>query len=194
MLVCCAFFSPHTVLCVPSFQTNQLQFHLSTEYFASSAVEHPGALLRTSNVKKCFFWTAMASSVVSSHEHHSCLVFDIVFFIVDSTTEMLASSRDVFMLLADTLGFFLTSLSILRCALAVIIAGRSLLGRVATVLTFLHLQTICLTVDGLQRNFCNPFQLHARQPFLILGRLRSLLFEAWFTSGNASYEQQTQIL
>uniref|UniRef100_A0A8C5Q908 Sleeping Beauty transposase HTH domain-containing protein n=1 Tax=Leptobrachium leishanense TaxID=445787 RepID=A0A8C5Q908_9ANUR len=41
----------------------------------------------------------------------------------------------------DTLGFFFTSLSILRCALAVIFTGRPRLGRVATVLNlnFLHL-------------------------------------------------------
>ena len=68
MLVCCVFVSPHIVLYV--FLPNKL----STEYFASSAVEHPGGLLQTSDVHNCF-GTAVACFVVSSHEHHSCLVF-----------------------------------------------------------------------------------------------------------------------
>jgi hypothetical protein len=40
-------------------------------------MEHPGALLQTSDVQQCFLYTAVASavaavasSVVSSHEHH----------------------------------------------------------------------------------------------------------------------------
>uniref|UniRef100_A0A8C5QE70 Transposase n=1 Tax=Leptobrachium leishanense TaxID=445787 RepID=A0A8C5QE70_9ANUR len=62
-----------------------------------------------------------------------------VFLIVDVSTKMLACARDFCKSSADTLGFFFTSLSILRCALAVIFTGRPCLGRVATVLNFLHL-------------------------------------------------------
>ena len=71
MLVCCAFFSPQMVLCVPS---KQLNFSLIC----------PQNILQVAlwniQVHFCklaarFFWTAVASSVLSVHEQHSCLVF-----------------------------------------------------------------------------------------------------------------------
>ena len=66
-------------------------------------------------------------------------VFKLKKSIVDSLTGMSAYARDFCKSLADTLGFFFTSLSSLRCALAVIFTGQPLLGRVAAVLNFLHL-------------------------------------------------------
>uniref|UniRef100_A0A8B9HXV2 TATA box binding protein (TBP)-associated factor, RNA polymerase I, A n=1 Tax=Astyanax mexicanus TaxID=7994 RepID=A0A8B9HXV2_ASTMX len=48
------------------------------------------------------------------------------FFFPLKPTKMLACARDFCTSLADTLGFFLTSLIILRCALAVIFTGRPL--------------------------------------------------------------------
>lgn len=36
--------------------------HLSTEYFASSAVEHPGALLQTSDLQQCVVVVFLDSS------------------------------------------------------------------------------------------------------------------------------------
>jgi hypothetical protein len=125
MLMCCAFFSPHIVLCVPS---KQLNFSLICPQNICPEV------LWNIQVLFCELQTCsnvfLASSMVSSHEHAS--LFSVL-HIVDSSTEMLACFRDFCKSLADTLGFFLTPLSILRCALAVISACRPLPGRVATV-------------------------------------------------------------
>jgi hypothetical protein len=99
-------------------------------------VEHPGALLQTSDVQKCVFLDS--SGFFCGVLPWAPFLFSVL-HIVDSSTEMLACSRDFCKSLADTLGFFLTSLSILQCALAVVFAGWQLLGRVATVLNFLHL-------------------------------------------------------
>ena len=114
MLVCCVFFSPtHSVVC--SFQTTQVQICLSTEYFASSAVKHPGALLQTSDVQQCsFFWTAVASSVVSSREHFSCLVF----YLLQTRQQICQHVQEISVSLQLTLGFILTAFSVLPCALA----------------------------------------------------------------------------
>ena len=130
MLVCCAFFSPHIVLCVPSKQLN-CSFICPQNIF-------PVALWNI-HVHFCKLQFFLDSSGFFRGVL-PCIPFLLsVFRIVDSSTETLACSRDFCKSLADTLGVFLTSLSILRCALAVICAGRPLLGRVATVLNFLHL-------------------------------------------------------
>jgi hypothetical protein len=63
---------------------------------------------------------------------------------------MLACSRDFCKSLANTQGFFLTSLSILRCALAVIFVGRPFLGKVATVLNFIYRQFVQPWIDEYQ--------------------------------------------
>ena len=63
----------------------------------------------------------------------------IVLHIVDVCTEILDCASDFCESLADTLGFFFTSLSILRWTLGVIFGGWPLLGREATVPNSLHL-------------------------------------------------------
>ena len=134
MLVCCAFFSPQIVLCVPSKQHN-FSFICPKNIL-------PVALW---NIQVLFCELQTCSNVfLDSHGFfHDVLPYTPFLFsvlqIVDSSTEMLASSRDFCKSLADALGFFLNSLSLLCCALAVIFAGRPLLGRLATVLKFLNL-------------------------------------------------------
>ena len=134
-----------------------------------------------------FFQRAVASSVVSSHEFYSHLKFYIPWI----CQKMLAGARDFCKSIADTLGFFFASLSILHCAVAVIFTGEPLLGRITTVLNFLFIDNLCgldWWTSRLMRYFCNPFQLYASQQFLIVGLLRTLLCQAWFTSGNASWK------
>jgi hypothetical protein len=134
------FFS--TVLCVPP---KQLNF----SFIGPQDI----LLLALWNIQLLFCELQMCSNVVLDSSGFFCGVLPWTPFlfsvlrIVDSSTEMLACYRDFCKSLADTLGFFSTSLSILRCVLAVSFAGWPLLGRVATVLNFLNLETICLTVD-----------------------------------------------
>ena len=132
ILVCCAFFSPHIVLCVPSKK-------LSCSFICPQMFL-PVVLW---NIQMHFCKLQTCSNVffgqqwLLPHSPWTPFLFSVL-RIVDPSTE-LACSKDFCKSLVDTLGFFLTSLSILRCALAVIFAGRTLLGRVATVLKCLHL-------------------------------------------------------
>ena len=121
---CVVFFSPHMVLCVPSKQLN-CSF-ICPHNILPAALEHPG-------VFSANFRRAVMFLLDSSGFFHGVLPWTPFLFgvlrIVDSSIEMFACSRDFCKSLADTLGFFLTSLSILRCALAAFFAGRPLLGR-----------------------------------------------------------------
>lgn len=79
------FFSTQSALC--SLWTTQFQFHPSTKYCASSAVEHLGALLQPVKKLQCFLGTAMASTFVSTHKRR------LMFLFVDLPTIMLAGRR-----------------------------------------------------------------------------------------------------
>lgn len=142
------FFSTHSSVCF--IQNNYILVSSVTEYLASSAVENPGALLKTSNV-----WAAVPSSTLSCRELHSPLM----------STKMLACARDFCKSLTDTLGFWLTWLRALA-----IFTDRHPRGRSAT-------QTDCLTVDkwaSRPREILCTFPIHPRQQVLISSPLKGL--------------------
>ena len=164
MLVCCAFFSPHLVLCVPSKQLN-FSFIYPQNILPVALWNIQMHFRKLQTCSNVFFGQQWLPFVVSSHEHHSCLEF----YVSQTRQQRCQHVREMSLSIQLTLRYFLTSLSFLRCALTVIFAGRPVLGRVATVLNFLHLQTICHTDEhqGFQRYSCNPFQLYASQQILI---------------------------
>lgn len=118
MLVCCViFFSPHMTLCVPHNQF-KFVFILFTEYFTSQG----------NGTSQCSLANCKCATIVSFI--YFCFFCDIngfflgvlpwtpflfnVLHMVDLSTEVLTCAIDFCKTSVETLGFFLTSLSILH--------------------------------------------------------------------------------
>lgn len=96
--------SLNIVLCI-CVKKVPLSSHPSIEHFPRSIVEHSSGLQQTWDGPQYFcYWTAVASFIVSFHEHHSCSVFFKYW-----THEHGVLQNGSFAL---TLGFFLTSFKI----------------------------------------------------------------------------------
>ncbi len=143
----------------PTFQKVKLLSHQSTEYLLKSLGNNQDMFWQMWDEPLCSFWSAVAFALELSH---GCRFCPVSYLLLNHDHWPKLRQVRACRSLNVVLGYFMTSWMSCRCALGVILVGRSLLGRFTTVTSFLHLWIMALTVmesQSIRNGFITLYRL-----------------------------------